>query len=149
MSVEEYINQNSPFYHITPSVNIDNILRNGLEARRCNAICVIRSNNHEVWKEIIHGQLNYSDNYAIIKLEPQKHNIRVEEVAPDSAEEDGTGPLHNYIVKSNINVDVDDFAEMHFNRGIRPDFHDICDLIVELEGYEHAPIPDVSILNNV
>jgi len=149
MSVEEYINQNLPFYHITPSSNIESILKNGIEARRCDAICVIRSNSHEVWKEIIHGQLKYSDDYAIIKIEPQKHSIMIGEVAPDSTEEDGTGPLQNYIVKSNIKVDIDDFVEMHFYRGIRPDFNNIRNLVLRLEGYKHAPIPDVSILNNV
>ena len=147
MTIQEYINQNLPFYHITPSTNIDGILRNGIEARRCHAICVIRSDSHEVWKEIIHGQLVFSTNYAIIKIEPQKHKVEACDVAPDSTEEDWTGPLQNYIVKHNIVVDTNDIVETSFYRGNRPDFDSIRHLVVALDGYERPPIPDISILN--
>ena len=69
MKAKEYIDNNFPFYHITPLANKESILMNGLLAKRCNGICVVRSDNPEVWKEIINGQLTYPDQYyLIIKL---------------------------------------------------------------------------------
>ena len=53
MTLQEYIDQDLPFYHITPSSNLGKILREGLIAKRCNAICVVRSDNPDIWKEII------------------------------------------------------------------------------------------------
>ena len=47
MTILENINQNLPFPHITPSAFIDGILKNGLEARRCNASCVVLSDKWE------------------------------------------------------------------------------------------------------
>ena len=150
MTAVEYINQNLPFYHITPAPNKDFILREGLRAGRCGGICVVRSDNPEIWKEIINGQLTSNDRYfMIIKLTPQKHNIVFEEVAPDSAEEDGMGPLQNYILKDRIVIDQSDIIDDDFDKGHRPDYNDIVGLVESLTDYGHPPVPDISVLNNL
>lgn len=44
MTVQEYIDKNLPFYHITPAINKDGILKDGLHrGKNYNAICVVRS----------------------------------------------------------------------------------------------------------
>lgn len=150
MTAREYIEQDLPFYHITPSDNRDSILVHGLRAKRCNGICVVRSDYQKIWKEIINGQLNYpAQHYLVIKLTPRKHNIRYEEVALDSTEEDGTGPLQNYIVKERIMIDESDIVENSFDRGIRSDFNEISEYVESLSGYGHPPIPDVSVFENL
>lgn len=150
MKAKEYIDNNFHFYHITPLANKESILMNGLLAKRCNGICVVRSDNPEVWKEIINGQLTYPDQYyLIIKLTPYKHEIKFEEVAFDSTEEDGTGPLQNYILKKRISIDESDIIKDAFDRGTRPDYNDIAGMVKSLSDYDHPPVPNVSVLNEI
>ncbi len=150
MTAKEYLNQNLPFYHITPPSNLEAILMDGLQARRCDAICVIRSDNPEIWREIIHGQLtSFCQEYVIIKLLPQKHEIHYEELALDSSEGCYTGPLQNYIAKQNIKIDETDIVDRNFPRGRRPDYKDIVGEIVCIDDYGHTPIPDISILSQL
>lgn len=74
MTVKDYLDNNSPFYHITPSSNMESIINNGLKWKN-GGICVVRSNEPEIWREIINGQLAYPDQYYdIIKICPL--NIR-------------------------------------------------------------------------
>lgn len=147
MTLQEYIDQDLPFYHITPSSNLGKILREGLIAKRCNAICVVRSDNPDIWKEIINAQLAYTEPYyAVIKISPRKYQIEVSEIAPDSSEKERMGPLQNYIDRLCVKVDESDIVERQFHRGICPDWDNIHHLAVKLEGYVHAPIPDDSIL---
>lgn len=75
-----------------------------------------------------------------------KHKIQVSEIAPDSTEKEGTGPLQNYIDRQCLIVDESDFVEKHFYSGNRPNLDDIRHLIIGLEDYIHAPIPDDRII---
>lgn len=146
MTVQEYIDRNLPFYHITPSTNRVNILQQGLRACRCDAICTVRSDNHDVWDTIIQSQLgeNGVNRYMIIKLTPETHNICVDEVAPDSVEEP-TSPLHSYICKNNILITEEDIVcdDYESGRGLKLP----TGVIEGLTNYHHAPIPDISVLN--
>lgn len=140
MTVREYIQNNLPFYHITPSSNLNQIIRDGLR-RGDVGICVVRSDNPEIWREIINCQLNFPDNeYAIIKLLPQKHHIKVEDVAEDSVMEKIT-PLHNYIDLEQITIDDSDVFCKAFPKGNAPDITYMEHLVKHLEDYKHPPMP--------
>lgn len=146
MTIQEYLNENLPFYHITLSVDKDANLKEGLRAGNCAAICVVRRNNCDIWRDIIHNQLCFDNQeFAVIKLLPRKHGILLEEVAPDSVDEP-TKPLHNYIVKQSDNVDETDFVETNFDRGVAPDLTKIGNLIVPLEDYLHTEIPSIEVV---
>lgn len=145
MTIKEYIIKDFPFYHITRSSNKGNILRYGLQPKRCNAICVVRSGEKIVWDNIIATQIpeGIRQEYIIIKLIPSKHGIGVNNVAEDSITEQTT-PLHNYIADiPRISIDESDIVIDSYivpsNPGPVPN-----ELIVSLEGYTRNPIPDVS-----
>ena len=61
MTIEEYINRNLPFFHITKMENVDEILRIGLllskESGARHGICVVRSEADDIISEIIDCQL--------------------------------------------------------------------------------------------
>lgn len=127
--------------------NIDNILKDGLCAKRCNAICTVRSCDERVWDSIINGQLSgFGDKeYAIIKLRPSIHDIAYEDLAADSTNEPTT-PLHTYICKSCIRINKDDIACPNYKASTK--YRAIPENIIEeLTDYARQPIPDVSILN--
>lgn len=149
MTISEYINQNGPFYHITPTNNLLSILENGLERRTCAGICVVRSDNPAIWENIINSQLDYSEYYAVIKLEPFKHNITINEVAPDSSEQETTGPLQNYIMITRIMISESDLVDRQFPRGALPNLDDLRPLIEALDGYVLDSVPDISILSQL
>ena len=53
MTVQEYIDSNLPFYHITPAENRDGILKDGLhKGDEYDAVCVVRSDKFSVLYEI-------------------------------------------------------------------------------------------------
>jgi len=149
MTLSEYINQNRPFYHITPISNLPSILESGLERRTCAGICVVRSENPAIWQNIINSQLVFSEYYAVIKLEPSKHNITINEVAPDSSEEETTGPLQNYIMRPRIMISESDITNRQLPRGGLPNLDDLRPLIEVLDGYVLDPVPDISILSQL
>ena len=145
MTIEDYIEKDLSFYHITNMHNKESILKNGLQQKRCNAICVVRSGKKIVWDNIIATQIpdGIKQKYIIIKLIPSKHGIGVNNVAEDSISEPTT-PLHNYIVDiPRIRIDeldiVTDSYVVPNNPGPVPN-----EIIVSLEGYTRNPIPDIS-----
>jgi hypothetical protein len=144
MTIKEYIDKDLPFYHITRSSNKENILKYGLQPKRCNAICTVRSDARIVWDNIIVYQLgDNKQEYVVFKLIPSKYGIGVENIAEDSISE-LTAPLHNYIADIPcINIDesdivTDSYVATNFPAPV-PD-----ELIVSLEGYTRKPIPDIS-----
>ena len=98
MTVKEYIENNLPFYHITPAHNKKSILKNGLKNGTFNAVCVVRSDNEDILHDIASTQLsgNEETKFIVIKLLPNKHNIKAEDVFEDNVT-DPTAPLHNYL----------------------------------------------------
>lgn len=145
MTIEEYIDKDLPFYHITNMHNKEGILKNGLQQKRCNAICVVRSDEQIVWDNIIATQIpeGIKQKYIIIKLVPSKHGIGVNNVAEDSVSE-LTTPLHNYI--ADIPCIIIDESDIITDSYIVPKNPDSVpsELIVSLEGYTRKPIPDIS-----
>ena len=56
MTIQEYIEKDGPFYHISLLSNMDSIIQIGLLPKTCNAICVVRSDEQIVWDNIIATQ---------------------------------------------------------------------------------------------
>ena len=147
MTIQEYIEKDLPFYHITNLHNKKSILKYGLKPKRCNAICVVRSGEQIVWDNIIATQIpdGIKQKYIIIRLIPSKHGIGVNNVAEDSVDEP-TQPLHNYIADiPSIRIDesdiiCDNYAVEELPGPVSEE------LIESLEGYTRMPIPDVPIL---
>ncbi|MDO5331682.1 MAG: hypothetical protein Q4E99_03295, partial [Bacillota bacterium] len=110
MTIKEYIEDDLPFYHVTKMSSKPLILDQGLLAKRCNAICVVRNCDNDILYEIIR-QIGVPESgpFAVIKLIPSKHGITVDMVCEDSVDEK-TAPLHNYIVKDKINISKEDFC---------------------------------------
>lgn len=136
MTIDEYIYQDLPFYHLTPSNNIESILKEGLKGRN-HLIFVVRSEETKVWNAII-AQMNTEgdESFAVIKLIPSKHHISAENIISDNINEN-TANLQNCIITDSITVDSEDI----FVRDYHPDysiFVDNEDMFDSLEGY-HLP----------
>ena len=147
MTINEYIEKDRPFYHLTSASNKESILKDGLRPKRCNAICTVRSDEKIVWDNIIATQIpgGIKKIFIIIKLIPSKHGIGVDNVAEDSISEPTT-PLHNYIADiPYIKIDESDIICDNYivekSPGPVPN-----ELIERLEVYKRKPIPDDSIL---
>ncbi|MBR6001432.1 MAG: hypothetical protein IK045_01055 [Bacteroidales bacterium] len=144
MTIDEYINQNLPFYHIASMNNLNAILSYGLKGRR-GKIFVVRSTDHRVWNEII-CQMNTDgdDSFAIIKLTPLKHHINADMVQWDNVNE-RTANLQNCIISDNIKVDNQDIITKHYH----PDpniYIDNGESFEALDEYHIKPRFDNSIL---
>lgn len=112
MSVEDYIEKDLPFYHITPLKNKESILTNGLRyGLQKIGICVVRSGDYRVIDFITENQLSFMNeesSYCVFKIIPSKFNIQAGEVKPDTTIYEETNALHNYIKRSKIDVDESD-----------------------------------------
>lgn len=140
MSIQEYIENCFPFFHVTPMSRLNGILEKGLKKKTCDAICVVRSDDKSVLNEIIR-QINIGNDgngFAVIRLLPNKHCITSDIVCEDSVDE-LTAPLHNYIIKDSIKVDEDDviIRNLYFSNETELDNN----LIVKLTGYEQPARP--------
>lgn len=145
MTIQDYIQADRPFFHITAMRNLPSILKNGLEARRCGGICVVRGNSENILKEVI-SQINDTGqrSFAVIKIIPSKHKITANIICEDTADE-LIAPLHNYIVIDRIiieesDIDRKDYSPSNMDRTV-------CDDEIEsLTGYQmpaRPPIPDL------
>lgn len=115
-SICEYVSLDGPFYHITPSKNRSTILEKGLLAgTSVHAICVVRSNDHNVIHTIASSQLSGDGDmeFILIKLTPSKHKFGVSDIEEDYVSEI-TAPLHNYIRKDCIPIDEDDIIDTFY-----------------------------------
>lgn len=64
MSIDEYISQNHPFYHITPVKNLEYILQEGIcksKSKTRDGICVVRTSDDDIINEIIDTQLQSNE----------------------------------------------------------------------------------------
>lgn len=109
MTINDFINSNFSFYHITPSSNIDNIIKNGLQWKNPFGICVSQSKHPSVVKYITEMMLNNGEDteFSIIEINPKKHNIKSNEIIRDDVEE-GTNEIHNYIKRNSISISEED-----------------------------------------
>ena len=124
MSVDEYITNDFPFYHITKMENLESIKQEGLLRSKSitrDGICVVRTNNEDIINEIIDTQLHtvgVPDDtlYAIIKIVPSKHNISACMVTPDAVEEPNAS-LYNYLCVDCIKVSEEDIIRKNIPIG--------------------------------
>lgn len=122
MTVQEYIDQDFPFYHISNIYNKDNILRDGLfssNRKDCrHGICVVRSMEDDIISEIIDRQLQNSanDRFMLIKLQPGAHGIRPTDVSIDPADE-VISPMCNFICKEQISIQPNDIIQENLSVG--------------------------------
>ena len=145
MTVNEYIDQNLPFYHITNMVSLDSVLKSGLQrslkpgSRR--GICVVRCKNDDIISEIIDRQLqcNGSEKFALIELFPNEKNITAADVSKDPIDE-AISPICNYICKEPIYVNKENIVKIDIPVGL---WHSTTSEVVELTNYS-CPIPPIN-----
>ena len=149
MTVDEYINNNLPFYHVTAMSNLDSIKLEGLKTSCSGSragICVIRSDNERLIYEIIDCYLHTLDVlddtcYALIKIIPNKHNITSDVVAPDPIDEP-RAKCYNYLCVTSIKVTEEDIVRKEIPIGeyskCKGEETDVCECI-ELENYHITP----------
>ena len=146
MTVQEYIDNDLPFYHITPSRNKEGILRDGLKCgKRVKGICVVRTDNREVWNDIASNQLSGDGvlDFIVIKLQPSRHNIKWDDVGPDKSDEN-TNHLHNYIYLPKIMITGNDIVDEFITYQSGFDYKIPDDVI---DGYLEKYLTDLEILN--
>lgn len=109
LTVDDFINLNLPFYHITPTSNLESIIQNGLQDRNGLGICVSQSKHPLIIKYITEMMLNNGEdnNFSIIKILPKNHNILKNEIKKDNVEE-ATNEIHNYIKREKITISIND-----------------------------------------
>ena len=146
MSIDEYISQNHPFYHITPMKNLKSILQGGIcksKSKTRDGICVVRTSDDDIIHEIIDTQLQEIDCqeeqlFALIRLCPEKHHITAADVTEDPIQE-GNKCLYNYLDIDVIHIDEDDIVRKDLKVGESGNLKILKD-IVELSGYrKNAP----------
>ncbi|MFN3402868.1 MAG: hypothetical protein ACK40G_02160 [Cytophagaceae bacterium] len=105
ISKEEFLRFGLPFYHITPTRNIESILENGLENRNGRGICVVQKNHILVIKYIVDMMLigDGDTDFSIIKILPNEHGIESKEIAFDGVQE-ATNCIHNYIRRGRLRI---------------------------------------------
>jgi hypothetical protein len=114
MTLQEWIEGNHSFYHITQLSNIPSILREGLKNGNPRGICVIRSNHPDIIEYICQTMLFVSDevDFAIIEIKPKNHNLTSNVISNDDVVEI-TNPLHNYIRKIPLHIEPSDIISTH------------------------------------
>lgn len=142
MSIDEYISSNLPFYHVTPSKNLNSILKDGLK-RGKYGICVVRSDVKAVLNDITYQiNLDNTEEFAVIRILPKEKGITPDIVSEDSVT-DRTSILHNYIIKDRIPIEEKDILYKDYRPN--PSDYDIPDdILTGLTGYhiEKRPFID-------
>lgn len=105
MTRQEWLDNDFPFYHITPTKNLVNILASGLKNKNGQGICVVRTKDEIVVRYICETMLNVDDNldFSIIEIKPSNIQLKPEEILNDNVTE-VTNCLHNYISRDTILV---------------------------------------------
>lgn len=150
MTVQNYIEQNRPFFHITKMDNIESILANGLQRRFShsrNGICVVRTDAEDIINEIIDSQLydmetDPNTKYCLIKILPNKHGITVSDVAEDPINEK-MRHAYNYLCKDIIMIDEEDIVKRDLSIG------NFRECVNEVDPLEYYVIPCPPIVNPI
>ncbi len=119
MTVLDFLRQNNPFYHVTPSYRVHEILEKGLENRinsvvgRSIGICVTRLNDTDMWIYIADHYLNESKDgasvrdFTVIQINPHDFALQPKTILRDFGDE----PLSyafNYINCPKLNIRPED-----------------------------------------
>ncbi len=123
MSIQEYIEANLPFYHLTNMDNLESVIETGLLRSRktgCRyGICVVRSKEDDIISEIIDCQLQITgtERFALIEIFPKEKNITADDVSEDPIG-DTISPMCNYICKEPIRVDEENIVKQNIPIGL-------------------------------
>ncbi|MCS2956854.1 hypothetical protein NXX53_06135 [Bacteroides salyersiae] len=119
MTVLDFLKQNKPFFHVTPSYRMAEIFEKGLENRvnsvvnRPVGICVTRLNDPDMWIYIADHYLNERidgvsvRDFTVIQINPHDFCLQPKTILRDIADE----PLSyafNYINRPNLNIRKED-----------------------------------------
>lgn len=97
MNVQEYLENDLPFYHLTSVRNKDSILENGLSRNgNSQGICVVRSDDDRVLHLIAQQIIKLDKEFCLFRIVPSVHELRVEDINCDITSE-FSNPLHSYI----------------------------------------------------
>lgn len=140
MTIQDYIERNLPFYHITPMSKLPSILKEGLKSIRRKPICVVRNCREPIINEICRQiDTEGENNFAIIKIQPKEKGINADMISEDSVDEP-TAPLHNYIHVKMIKVSKNDVVKENYKPD--PNVYEISEEdIIRLTGYMRTPYP--------
>ena len=145
MSVEEYIEANLPFYHLTTMDCLDSILEAGLFRSRKSGcrfgICVVRSMEDDIISEIIDCQLQITgkEKFALIELFPKEMDITADDVSIDPVD-DTIAPMCNYICKEPICIERENIIRQNIPVGL---WRCTKSGIVKLTDYR-CPVPPIN-----
>ncbi|MCD8739060.1 hypothetical protein LT679_00475 [Mucilaginibacter roseus] len=106
-----FLAENRPFYHITPTSCVTEILSLGLHKRNLFGICCTIVNDEIIMRHIIDTQLQTTDeiDFTIIKIEPEKFGLVLGEIARDKTLE-STNLMHLNIIRESLPVTSDDIV---------------------------------------
>lgn len=145
MSIEEYIEANLPFYHLTNMDSLDSILEAGLLRSRkpgCRfGICVVRSRTDDIISEIIDCQLQETgrERFALIEFFPKENGITANDVSIDPVN-DVIAPMCNYVCKEPIIITRTNIIRQNILVGLWRFTN--CE-IVQLTDYR-CPVPPIN-----
>lgn len=110
MTVEQYLEENRPFYHITTKNNMEGIREKGIENRMnkvvgCRlGICVTRSDDPDMWKYIAERYLLMDGkDFIVIELHPQDYVLSPKSITADNADLPISN-IHNYINRPSLHI---------------------------------------------
>lgn len=110
MTVEQYLIENRPFFHITASSNMESIRKDGIENRvnsvvgRKLGICVTRSDDPDMWKYIAEKYLSMDGKeFTVILINPHDYTLRPESITADVADLPISN-IHNYINRPRLTI---------------------------------------------
>lgn len=110
MTLEQYLEQNRPFYHITAENNMECIREKGIENRmdrvvgRRLGVCVTRSNDLDMWKYIAERYLLMDGkDFNVIELHPQNYALSPKSITADNADLPISN-IHNYINRPSLHI---------------------------------------------
>jgi len=129
-----YLAENRPFYHITPNGNLPEILANGLERRNIIGICCVLIPDEVIVRHILDTQLKTTDanHFTIIKIEPEKFGLTINELARDQTTE-LTNILHINIIRDRLLVSKSDvYSEIEADDTKIPDQETVINRAKEL-----------------
>src|SRR5688572_24584736 len=103
MTLDQYLQEDLPFYHITKTSNLPSIFQQGLRPGNPFGICVVRSKDPLVVKYIVEMMLFVDDevDFTVLEIKPTQFGLKASEVIDDHVVEE-TNCIHNYIRRPTI-----------------------------------------------
>jgi hypothetical protein len=114
---KKYLQENRFLYHITPTINIPEILKNGLKIFNGVGICNVIVNDEIINQYIVDSQLSNTGetHFTLIRISPEKYGLTISDLCKDGTIE-VTNPLHLYILRDTLLIEESDLiGVIHFD----------------------------------